>query len=73
MAATTTSAKVVSFRLGDVHGSAMDDLRARVDGDLQLEGKVVSFTRDDATGQRLAIVEVPGIRVPVLVAVPSAA
>ena len=69
MGAATEQATRVSFRLGDVQGTSAEDLRSRVVGDLQLEGRVVSFTRDTASGQRLAIVDVPGIRVPVLVAV----
>ena len=72
MGAQTVAApeRVVTFRLGDIQGASPKELLAKASSGLCLEGRVISFTEDAATGRRLAVVEVKGVRTPVLVPIP---
>lgn len=63
---------MMMFRLADISGQSHEELLAKVDTNLEIEGIVTAFTVDAATGIRLAVVRVPGIECPLYVPISPA-
>jgi len=57
----------ISFRLGDVYAPSLTDLFKQITPGLELQGRIVLLSDGGETQSAFAIVEVPGVLVPLIV------